>query len=71
MIRALEFYSDFVIGPTGPVSRSESLNNPAVRVIITQGKETIYQGYLFGKFPDTHSFEHEEIKLKLVDALKK
>ena len=70
MIQAISFYSDFAIGTMGPHSRSSELRNPALKVVITDGKKELFSGYLFGKFPDQHAFEHNKIKLKLVDVLK-
>ena len=70
-IQVLNFYSDFALGEFGPTSRSNELRNPALRISITNGEEKLFLGYLFGKFPDQHNFDHERLKITLVNVLEK
>jgi hypothetical protein len=54
-IKLVRFEPDFVRNEDGePSSRSETLNNPAVHLIITENEKETKKQWLFLKFPDFH-----------------
>ncbi|MBI5622342.1 MAG: cytochrome c biogenesis protein ResB [Elusimicrobia bacterium] len=53
-IAVKEFFPDFVMSETGPATRSQSPENPALRLEITDSKGT-EQRWVFAKFGDFHA----------------
>ncbi|MBI5241681.1 MAG: cytochrome c biogenesis protein ResB [Elusimicrobia bacterium] len=53
-VRALDYYPDFVLDVSGPATKSQAPNNPALRLEISdsQGAE---KHWAFAKFPDFHA----------------
>lgn len=71
-IRAEEFFPDFFMdGQNKAASKSASLNNPAVRILVEENGKTIYKGWLFANYPDVHEFPNENISIHLKDYVKK
>lgn len=64
-LRTGEFLPDFKMTETAITTASLELNNPALRVEILEGGETIFKGWLYLKFPDVHPFEHDKFSVKL------
>jgi cytochrome c biogenesis protein len=52
-VKALEFYPDFVIDQNGPATRSQSPDNPALRLEIAAAQGTEKQ-WVFARFPGMH-----------------
>lgn len=48
-------------------SKSEQMENPAVQMMVRRGKEELFKGWMFMKFPTTHAFEHPKYALKVVE----
>ncbi len=55
-VRVTQFIPDFIIDmESGQVSsRSDEPNNPAVRVMLFRGKDTLFNHWAFFKFPEQH-----------------
>jgi len=68
-LRADNLLPDFSMGDGVISSKSEKLENPAAQVRITEGGEERFKGWMFSKFPETHSFDHPKFALKLVEFI--
>lgn len=67
VVRADEFLADFAMDNNGkPVSRSQELNNPAVRVTVLKGGKEEFNKWIFAKFPDFHGKGDQPLDLQLV-----
>ena len=66
-IRVENFLPAFVMQGKIMTSASNDLRNPAAQIVITEAEQEIYTGWLFSRFPDTHSFQHERFSFSLVD----
>ncbi len=64
-IRVLHFLPDFEMNSFGMTSKSNEPDNPAVNFEITENGNKIFTGWLFNKFPDVHTFNHERYKFNL------
>ncbi|MEW6410086.1 MAG: DUF2155 domain-containing protein [Nitrospirota bacterium] len=68
-VKTEEFLPDFRMDGSVKTSVSNEKNNPALRIkILERGKE-VFEGWLFLKFPDVHSFEHPRYSIRLKDAI--
>ena len=68
VVRADEFLADFAMDNNGkPVSRSQELNNPAVRVTVLKGGKEEFNKWIFAKFPDFHGKGDQPLDLQLVN----
>lgn len=71
-LRVERFVPDFIIGQDKQVeSRSEQPNNPAVRVSLTKGPETLFGGWVFANYPDftgMHSGGPADFSVELKDV---
>lgn len=52
-------------------SASNQPNNPAVFIKVTEGKEDIFKGWIYAKFPTIHPFEHAKFGLTLKEGVPK
>lgn len=69
-IKTKEFLPDFIIKDNNIItSKSNEQNNPALRVEILEQNKTIFDGWLFAKYPDIHGFEHNKYSIKLKEGL--
>jgi hypothetical protein len=66
-LRVENLLPDFTMGSGVITSKSESMENPAAQVKIIEGGKDSFKGWMFAKFPDTHSYQHPKYALKLVD----
>ncbi|MGB2768763.1 MAG: hypothetical protein WBC88_03440 [Candidatus Zixiibacteriota bacterium] len=68
-IKAVDFVPDFAINSsTGEVaSRSDSLKNPAVKLIIYKGKEKVEEVWAFQKVQAPHFSRQSMLGFKLLD----
>ncbi len=64
-LRTAEFLPDFRMTETAITTGSMELNNPALRIEILEGGQSIFKGWLYSKFPDVHPFEHERYSVRL------
>lgn len=52
-------------------SKSNEPNNPAVRVVIYERDQTIFNGWLYSKYPEIHAFEHPRYSIILKEGIKR
>lgn len=63
------FLPTFIIEGASMTSSSNDLNNPGVKVRITDNNSLIYKGWLFSNFPNTHAFMHPKFSFTVVGAI--
>jgi hypothetical protein len=63
------FLPAFVMQGRIMTSASNELRNPAVQIVVSEADQQIYKGWLFSRFPGTHSFQHERFSFSLVDFI--
>ena len=63
------FVPDFVMGADGIGSRSPEPNNPAAHVVIVEGGETVFDGWLFARMREIHPFAHDAYQVFLVEGI--
>ena len=68
-ITAEAFLPSFVMEGTTMTSASNELNNPGVKVRITDNGQPIFVGWLFSRFPTTHAVTHPKFGFTLVGAV--
>lgn len=68
-VKVDSFLPAFVMQGKVITSASNELRNPAARIVVSEGDQEIYKGWLFGRFPDTHSFQHERFGFSLIDYI--
>lgn len=64
-IRVLHFLPDFAMNSFGMTSNSNNPDNPAVNFEVIEDSKKIFTGWMFSKFPDVHTFNHERYKFNL------
>ena len=70
-IKVNEFLPDFVMDGLTITSKSEELNNPAANIVVTEGDNEIFTGWLYSKFPAIHPFQHDKYGITLKEAVEK
>lgn len=65
-----DFLPDFKMDGITITSSTNEPNNPAVRVVVHEGEEEIFKGWLYSKFPAIHPFQHERYELLLKEGVK-
>jgi hypothetical protein len=70
-IKVNEFLPDFIMDGLTITSKSEETNNPAVSVVVTEGGNEIFTGWLYSKFPAIHPFQHDQYGITLKEPIKK
>ncbi len=60
------FLPAFIMDGKRITSASNQATNPAARIIIEDAGKEIYQGWLFGLYPDTHAFQHPRYNFTLL-----
>jgi hypothetical protein len=68
-VKAVEFLPSFVMQGLNITSASNEANNPAAKVVITEGGSEVFKGWLFGKFPETHAFNHPKYSVTLKEGV--
>jgi hypothetical protein len=68
-IRVETFLPTFVMQGRIMTSASNDLRNPAAEIIVSENNQEIYKGWLFSRFPGTHTFQHERFSFSLVDFI--
>jgi len=69
ILSALSFVPDFVMDEDGITSRSESTDNPAARVQISDGGTFEYEGWLFASMPGIHAHPHPMYQVLLIEGI--
>jgi len=57
------FLPAFIMDGTTMTSVSNELQNPAVQVVVSEGSEEIYRGWLFSLYPGAHAFQHPRFRI--------
>ena len=68
-VSAGEFFPNFVLDQTRYTSMDNTLDNPAIHLVITENGKEIYNGWTFAKYPGLYAFEHERYSLQLMDFI--
>ena len=68
-VRVLSFVPDFSMGADTITTKSLDDNNPAVKIEILEGEETLFTGWSFRDFPGMHSFEDPRYTVQLSRAV--
>jgi hypothetical protein len=63
------FLPAFIMEGSTMTSASNDLKNPGAKVNITENGAVIFNGWLFSKFPNTHTFMHPKYGFTLVDVV--
>ncbi|MFH1148606.1 MAG: DUF2155 domain-containing protein [Pseudomonadota bacterium] len=66
-LRVLAFLPHFTMSPGGITSVSNDPVNPAAQVIIYDNGSSVFEGWLFEKYPSIHPFEHNLYQITLKD----
>jgi hypothetical protein len=69
IIRVETFLPAFIMEGSTMTSASNDLKNPGVKLEITENGAVIFKGWLFSKFPNTHTFMHPKYGFSLVDVV--
>ncbi|MBI5189082.1 MAG: DUF2155 domain-containing protein [Nitrospirae bacterium] len=69
-IKAVDYVPSFVMQGLNITSASNEPNNPAAKVVILEGGQEVFKGWLFQKFPTTHAFTHPDFAVTLADGVK-
>jgi len=70
-VKVGDFLPDFKMDGLSITSLSNEQNNPAIKVVITDGGKEVFKGWLYSKFPTIHPFEHPKYGLVLKSGVKK
>ncbi|NIA19802.1 MAG: DUF2155 domain-containing protein [Xanthomonadaceae bacterium] len=65
-LRVLHFLPDFAMNSFGMTSKSNEPDNPAVNFEVHEDDKKLFTGWLFSKFPDVHTFNHDRYSFNLV-----
>lgn len=65
------FLPDFAMNSFGMTSKSNEPENPAIKFEVFDGEERLFSGWLFSKFPDVHTFNHDRYSFNLTDWQKR
>ena len=63
------FLPAFIMEGSSMTSASNELTNPAVKVIISDTGTSVLKGWMFAKYPTTHSFMHPRFSFTLIGAV--
>ncbi|CAI2716869.1 hypothetical protein [Nitrospina watsonii] len=61
------FLPNFVLTGGEVTSKGNELQNPAVRLVITENGGLLYDGWAFAMYPGMYAFEHPRYSLQLMD----
>jgi len=68
-VKVRYFLPSFVRDGKAITSASNLPDNPAVMVRVSERGQEIYNGWLFGLYPDAHNFRHTRFALRLVGQI--
>ena len=63
------FFPNFVMSELYYTSMNNQLLNPAIHLKIAESGKTIYDGWIFARYPDLYAFEHDQYAIQLTDYL--
>lgn len=70
-IKTGDFIPDFKVDALSVTSASSKPNNPAVSITIFEDDKVIFDGWLFEKYPEVHSFEHPRYAVALKEGVER
>ena len=70
-LKAGPFLPNFQMGSEQITSASNKPHNPVVRAEMLEEGRKIFQGWLFAKYPEIHSFTHDKYGVTLVEGIPK
>ncbi len=65
------FLPHFSMAADQITSNSNNPENPACNIEVMVKGNQVFKGWLFGKFPDVHPFQHDRYGVKLVEGIRK
>ncbi len=68
-VKVLGFVPDFSMGADTITTKSLDDNNPAAKIEVTEGEETLFTGWSFRDFPGMHSFDDPRYTVQLSRAI--
>ena len=68
-VKAVDYLPAFVMQGLNITSASNEQNNPAAKIVVTEGGAEIFKGWLFQKFPTTHAFSHPDFSITLLEGV--
>ena len=68
-VKVLGFVPDFSMGADTIATKSLEDNNPAAKIEVTEGEETLFTGWSFRDFPGMHSFDDPRYTVQLSRAI--
>jgi len=66
-IHVEHFLPAFVMNGTTITSDSNETRNPAAYIVVRQGNEELFRGWLFSLYPEACNFEHPEYRFMLTN----
>ena len=63
------FLPSFVIEGSNITTSSNELKNPAAKVSIAENGASVFQGWLFSKYPNTHALSHPKFGFSLIGVV--
>ncbi len=69
-IKVGDFLPDFRMNGSTLTSASDQPNNPAVKIEVFEGGKSIFNSWLYAKFPTAHPFEHPKYAITLKEGVK-
>ena len=64
-VEVKDFFPSFVMEGSTITSSSNTTDNPAANVVVSEGGSEIFSGWLFAKYPTTHAFSHPKYSITL------
>ena len=64
-VRADVFLPSFTMTSEEITSSGIGEENPAARIVVVQGQNELFAGWIFQRFPDVHPFQHPRFSLRL------
>jgi len=68
-IKVNDFLPAFTMEGTIITTSSNELLNPAVKIRVSENGTTIFQGWLFSRFPNTHAITHPKYGFSLIGVV--
>jgi len=68
-VEVKDFFPSFEMQGTTVTSSSNTEDNPAVNVVVSESGQEIFAGWLFGKYPSTHAFAHPKYAILLKEGI--
>ena len=67
-VKAEAFLPDFIMQGGTITTRSQDANNPAAKIVVTEGGEELFNSWIYANHPSIHPFQHEKYGISLKEA---